>query len=69
MKLHVNHWLDQLRATARHDRERRDLYRAKVHGPRPTTPDRLDELERASARSELRLERAEREARDASGQA
>jgi hypothetical protein len=47
---------------ARYDRERRDLYRAKIHGPRPTTPERLEELERACARSELRLRRAERDA-------
>ena len=54
--------LEQLRAVARYDRERRDLYRAKIHGPRPTTPERLEELERACARSELRLRRAERDA-------
>ena len=62
MNLHVNHWLDELRATARYDRERRDLYRAKTHGSRPTSPERLQRLERAAAGSELRLQRAEREA-------
>jgi hypothetical protein len=69
MKLHVNRWLDELRVTARYDRERRDLYRAKIHGPRPTTPERLHELERAAAGSELRLRRAERDAREAKGDA
>lgn len=55
--------LDELRATARYDRERRDLYRAKAYGPRATTPARLEELERVAALSESRLRRAEREAR------
>lgn len=59
--------LDELRATARYDRERRDLYFAKVLGPRPTRPARLEELERACALSQSRLRRAEREARDAPG--
>ena len=57
--------LDELRATARYDRERRDLYHAKVLGPRPTRPGRLEKLQRASALSESRLRRAEREARAA----
>jgi uncharacterized coiled-coil DUF342 family protein len=52
--------LDELRAEARYHRERRDLYRAKMHGPRPTSSARLRELERACAFSELRLRRAER---------
>jgi hypothetical protein len=59
--------LDELRATARYDRERRDLYRAKVLGPRPTSPARLEALTRACALSETRLRRAEREASDADG--
>jgi hypothetical protein len=37
--------LDELRAQARYHRERRDLYRAKMHGPRPTSSARLRELE------------------------
>jgi hypothetical protein len=69
MKLHVNHWLEELRATARYDRERRDVYRAKLHGPRPTSPERLHELERSAARSALRLRRAERDAREATREA
>jgi hypothetical protein len=52
--------LEELRADARYQRERRDLYRAKMHGPRPTGSARLWELERACAFSELRLRRADR---------
>jgi hypothetical protein len=53
--------LDELRADARYHRERRDLYRAKMHGSRPTSPARMRELERAFALSESRLLRAEDE--------
>ena len=53
--------LDELRVDARYHRERRDLYRAKMHGPRPTSPVRLNELARACALSEARLRRAEQE--------
>jgi hypothetical protein len=53
--------LDELRVDARYHRERRDLYRAKMHGPRPTSPARLRELERAFALSDSRLRRAEQE--------
>jgi hypothetical protein len=53
--------LDELRDDARYHRERRDLYRAKMHGPRPTSPVHLKELERACALSEARLRRAEQE--------
>jgi len=55
------HRLDELRVDARYHRERRDLYRAKMHGPRPTSPGRMRELERAFALSESRLRRAEDE--------
>lgn len=55
----VNPHLEGLRAQARYARERRDLYRAKTHGPRPTTPGRLRELERAAQMAEERLKRAE----------
>jgi hypothetical protein len=55
--------LDELRVSARYDRERRDLYHAKVMGSRPTSPARLEELQRISALSESRLRRAERDAR------
>lgn len=53
--------LDELRIEARHHRQRRDLYRAKMHGPRPTSPAHLRELERVCMRSEGLLRRAERE--------
>ena len=53
--------LDELKVDARYHRERRDLYRAKMHGPRPTSPARLRELERAFALSDSRLRRAEQE--------
>jgi hypothetical protein len=55
------HRLDELRVDARYHRERRDLYRAKMHGPRPTSPGRMRELERVFALSESRLRRAEDE--------
>ena len=53
--------LDELRIDARYRRERRDLYRAKMHGPRPTSAVQLKELERACVLSEARLRRAEQE--------
>jgi hypothetical protein len=53
--------LDELRVDARYHRERRDLYRAKMHGPRPTSHVHLRELERACALSGARLRRAEQE--------
>jgi hypothetical protein len=56
-----------LRAEANYLRERRDLYRAKVYGPRPSSLARLRELEREYELAESRLRRAEREAADAAG--
>jgi hypothetical protein len=53
--------LEDLRVQARYHRERRDLYRAKMHGGRPTSPARLRELERTLALADSRLRRAERE--------
>jgi hypothetical protein len=53
--------LDELRVDARYHRERRDLYRARMHGPRPTSPAHLEGLERACVLSEARLRRAEQE--------
>ena len=53
--------LEELRVDARYHRERRDLYRAKMHGPRPTSPVHMKELERACALSESRLRRADQE--------
>ena len=51
--------IDDLRREARYWGERRDLYRAKAFGPRPTTSARLEELERTARRAEDRLRRAE----------
>ena len=53
--------IEDLRADARYHRERSDLYRAKMYGPRLASPGRLKELERACALSESRLRRTERE--------
>jgi hypothetical protein len=53
--------LDELRVDARYHRQRLDLYRAKVYGPRPTSPSRLKELARASVLSASLLRRAEQE--------
>jgi hypothetical protein len=53
--------LEELRTGARYQRERRDLYRAKMYGGRPTSPSRLREVERDLALAESRLRRAERQ--------
>ena len=58
--------LVDLRAQARHARERFDLYRAKVYGSRPTSMTRLRELERVSEAAGARVRHAEREAAAAS---
>lgn len=52
--------LERLRADTRYRLERLELYRAKVYGPRPTSPERLAELEREYALAASRLARAER---------
>jgi hypothetical protein len=52
--------LDILRAEARYHRERYDLYRAKMYGPRPTSQTRLRELARLSEAADARLEAAKR---------
>ena len=53
--------IEELRIEARYRRERYDLYRAKMYGPRPTTLARLRELERAHQGADARLRRAEQE--------
>ena len=53
--------LEELRAEARHARERHDLYQAKAYGQRPTSPQRLRELAQARDLAEARLRHAERE--------
>ena len=51
--------IERLRAELDYLRERRDLYRAKVYGPRPARLSRLRELEREHDLAESRLRRAE----------
>ena len=46
---------EDLRALARHARQRLYLYRARSYGPRPTSETRLRELERQSDQAEARL--------------
>ena len=57
--------LARLRMDARYHRERRDLYRAKVYGSRPTTPERLHDLERAYEQAAERLRSAEAQIEEA----
>jgi hypothetical protein len=54
--------IDDLRTQARYARERYQLYKARALGPRPTSPARLRELERACEQAETRLRFAEAEA-------
>jgi hypothetical protein len=51
--------VEDLQAEARYHRERYDLYRAKMYGPRPTTMTRLRELERILLGAEARARRAQ----------
>jgi hypothetical protein len=53
--------IEELRAEARYARERLDLYRAKMYGPRPTTMTRLRELERIHEGADARLRQAEQD--------
>jgi hypothetical protein len=55
--------LEQLRAEARYRRERRDLYKARAYGGRPTSAAKLRELERAATDAAERLARAEAQQR------
>ena len=50
--------LEQLRAEAAYRRQRLELYRAKVYGPRATSSARLTELEREYELAASRLRRA-----------
>jgi hypothetical protein len=54
--------IEEVRAELAYLRQRRDLYRAKSYGPRPTTPERLRELERKVTQAEERLRALEAEA-------
>ena len=53
--------LDDLRTQARYARERYQLYKARALSQRPTSPQRLSELERASEQAEARLRFAQAE--------
>lgn len=57
--------LEDLRAQARHARERYQLYKARAFGQRPTSEERLRELLRAYEQAEERLRFAEAEAQRA----
>lgn len=50
--------LADLRADARYARERYELYRARMYGPRPTSMTRLRELERVFEAADARLRHA-----------
>ena len=54
--------IDQLRAETEYRRQRLELYRAKVGGSHPTTPERLAELEHEYDLAASRLQRARQEA-------
>lgn len=49
----------ELRETADHTTRRYELYRARVHGPEPTTSARLAELKRDAERAKLAMHRAD----------
>jgi hypothetical protein len=53
--------MDELDAEARYHRERYDLYRAKMQSSRPTSLERLRELERSHRSADARLLSARRE--------
>lgn len=57
--------LDELRAQAQHARQRYDLYKARAYGQRPTSPERMRELQRASEQAEARLRAAQAQERNA----
>jgi hypothetical protein len=50
--------IQDLECEDRYHRDRYRLYRAKVQGPRATSPARLEALRRASEAAEARLRRA-----------
>lgn len=49
------HTLETLTAEARHHRQRYDLYRARMYGSKPTSEQRLRELQRWCESAEARL--------------
>ncbi len=56
--LAMSRHIEDLEAEARYHRQRYDLYRARAYGMRATSPERLRELERASAAADARLAHA-----------
>jgi hypothetical protein len=54
--------LEELRAEASYRRQKVQLYKARMQGPRPTSPGRLRELEHEAVKAEERLAHAERSA-------
>ncbi|CAA9485741.1 MAG: hypothetical protein AVDCRST_MAG30-1075 [uncultured Solirubrobacteraceae bacterium] len=61
------HRLAELEAEEQHARRRRDLYKAKMYGPRPTEPGEMRELERTHQAALERLEHARAEAQAENG--
>jgi hypothetical protein len=55
--------LADLEAQARYHRDRLSLYRARMHGERATSVERLHELERTAATADERLKTARRTGR------
>jgi hypothetical protein len=53
--------IEVLRADARYAREREQLYRARLLGPRPTSLGKLRELDKAAQQAEERLAHALRQ--------
>lgn len=54
--------MEELTAGAKHARSRYDLYKAKSHSSRPTSPGKLRELKRESELAQMRLIRAKSDA-------
>jgi hypothetical protein len=53
--------LEDLRAQAQYARERYQLYKARAYGQRPTSPERLRELQCAHEQAQARFRFAEAE--------
>jgi hypothetical protein len=53
--------IEEMKNEARYHRERYDLYKAKIHGSRPTSLTRLRELERRHLGADARLRSAQYE--------
>ncbi|MDP9228988.1 MAG: hypothetical protein M3M99_08005 [Actinomycetota bacterium] len=52
------HRLTEMKADAEHATRRRDLYKARVYGPHPTSAARLGDLQRDADRATSALNRA-----------